>query len=94
MEEIFKASRWKDTFAPDEVILSDTGVTFKINEIIGGSENFVFYKDISGIEIDKGLFFATIRVIPRARQEIMIDNFTKDDAEKIKAIILSKVQLA
>jgi hypothetical protein len=93
MEQTFKASRWKDTFTPDEVILSEKGITFKINELIGGSEHFVFYKDISGVEIDRGMIFATIKVIPRARQEIIIDNFTKEDAEQIKKLILERVQL-
>lgn len=91
MNEVFKASRVKDVFTPDEVIMGEKGVTFKINRIIGGSESFVFYQDISGVEIDNGLLFSTIRVLPRARQEIVIENFTKGDAQEIKRLILERV---
>jgi Bacterial PH domain len=91
MEERFKASRLMDTLTPDEVILTDQGVTFRIKELLGGSEHFVFYEDISGVEIDNGLLFATIKVIPRARQELVIENFAKDDARRIKDLILERV---
>ncbi|MCU0448701.1 MAG: PH domain-containing protein [Bernardetiaceae bacterium] len=91
MEERFKASRLMDTLTPDEVILTDRGVTFRIREILGGSEHFVFYEDISGVEIDNGILFATIKVIPRARQELVIENFSKDDARRIKDLILERV---
>jgi hypothetical protein len=91
MNEIFTASRMKDVLTPDEVIMGDKGVTFKVNKVFGGSESFVFYQDISGVEIDNGLIFATIRVIPRARHEIVIENFTKADAQEIKRLILERV---
>jgi hypothetical protein len=91
MNEIFKASRVKDLFTPDEVILGEKGISFKINKMIGGTESFVFYQDISGVEIDSGMFFATIRVLPRARQEIVIENFSKADAQEIKRLILERV---
>jgi hypothetical protein len=90
MNETFSASRMKDALTPDEVILSEKGVTFKVNELFGGSESFVFYQDISGVEIDNGLLFSTIRVIPRARHEIVIKNFTKADAQEIKRLILER----
>ena len=51
----------------------------------------MFYSDISGVEIDNGLFFATVRVIPRARPQIVLDNFTKGDARRIKELILQNV---
>ncbi len=91
MNEVFTASRLKDAINPDQVIFSEKGVTFKIKKLVGGSENFVFYADISGIEIESGLLFATIRIIPRARQEITIENFTKGDAQEIKRLILERV---
>jgi hypothetical protein len=91
MNEKFVSSQFKDPFSPDEVIFSEKGVTFKVNKIIGGTESFVFYGDISGVEIDNGLLFSTIRVIPRARKEIIIENFTKSDAQEIKRLILERV---
>jgi hypothetical protein len=91
MNEVFTASRLQDALSPDEVVFSEKGVTLKINKVIGGTENFVFYKDISGVEIESGLMFSTIRVIPRARPEIVIDGFTKADAKKIKQLILDRV---
>jgi hypothetical protein len=91
MNEVFTASRFKDTLSPDEVVFNEKGVTFKVNKVIGGTENFVFYQDISGVEIDNGLLFATIRVIPRARPEIVIEGFTRGDAKKIKQLILERV---
>jgi Bacterial PH domain len=93
MDEKFFASSFKDPIMPDMVELTDKGITFRIRKLIGGTENFVFYSDISGVEIDNGLFFATIRVIPRARQEIVIKNFSKGDARKIKELILQNVPL-
>ena len=91
MNEVFRSSRVKDVFTPDEVVFNEKGVTFKVNQLIGGSESFVFYQDISGVEIDNGLLFSTIRVIPRARPEIAIENFTKGDAQEIKRLILERV---
>ncbi len=81
----------KDPIRQDEVHLSDKGVSFKVKKLIGGTEQFVFYADISGVEIDSGMFFATIRILPRARPEIVIDNFAKSDAQEIKALILERV---
>lgn len=91
MNEVFTASRFKDMVAPDEVVFSEKGVTLKVNKMIGGTENFVFYGDISGVEIESGLLFATIHIIPRARPEIIIEGFTKADAKKIKQLILERV---
>ncbi len=91
MQEVFTASRFKDTLAPDQVVFSEKGVTLKVNKVIGGTENFVFYGDISGVEIESGLLFATIHIIPRARPEIIIEGFTKGDAKKIKELILERV---
>ncbi|MBD2704808.1 hypothetical protein IC229_29520 [Spirosoma sp. BT702] len=91
MAEKFRSSSFKDPIRYDEVIFDEKGVTFRIRKLIGGTDNFVFYSDISGVEIDNGLFFATIRVIPRARPEIVIQNFTKGDARRIKELILQNV---
>jgi hypothetical protein len=90
MNEVFTSSRLKDAISPDQVIFGEKGVTFKINKLFGGTENFVFYEDISGIEVESGLLFATIKVIPRARQEITIENFSKGDAQKIKQLLLER----
>lgn len=89
--EKFQSSSFKDPLARDQVEFNDKGVTFRIRKLIGGTDNFVFYSDISGVEIDNGLFFATVRIIPRARQEIVIQNFTKSDARRIKELILENV---
>ena len=91
MNETFKSSSLKDPIRRDEVHLSEKGVSFKVKKLIGGTEQFVFYTDISGVEIDSGMFFATIRILPRARPEIVIDNFTKGDAQQIKELILERV---
>ncbi|GAA4458965.1 hypothetical protein GCM10023189_32020 [Nibrella saemangeumensis] len=81
----------KDPVRQDVVEFNDKGVTFRVTKLIGGTDNFVFYSDISGVEIDNGMFFATIRIIPRARPEIVIRNFSKGDARRIKEIILQNV---
>lgn len=91
MAEIFKSSSFKDPIKRDIVEFNDKGVTFRVNKLIGGTDNFVFYGDISGVEIDNGLFFSTIRIIPRARPEIVIKNFTRGDARQIKELILARV---
>ena len=87
MNEKFHSSSFKDPINRDEVEFTDKGVTFRVRKLIGGTDNFVFYSDISGVEIDNGVFFATVRVIPRARPEIVISNFTKGDARRIKDAI-------
>ncbi len=89
--ERFSSSSFKDPINRDVVEFNDKGVTFRVRRLIGGTDNFVFYSDISGVEIDNGLFFATIRVIPRARPEIIINNFTKHDARRVKELILANV---
>ncbi|MFC5409140.1 hypothetical protein ACFPMF_07480 [Larkinella bovis] len=91
MAEIFKSSSFKDPINRDVVEFNEKGVTFRVNRLIGGTDNFVFYGDISGVEIDNGLFFSTIRIIPRARPEIVIKNFTRGDARQIKQLILERV---
>ena len=93
MNEKFRSSSFKDPINRDEVEFNDKGVTFRVRKLIGGTDNFVFYSDISGVEIDNGLFFATVRVIPRARTEIVIRNFSKGDARRIKELILENVPL-
>jgi hypothetical protein len=91
MNERFSASTLKNPLLPDEVIFSEKGVTFKERKVFRSSENFVFYSDIAGVEIDAGIFFATIRIKARAREhEIIIQNFAKGDARKIKELILER----
>ncbi len=93
MNERFSASTLKNPILPDEVIFSEKGVTFKERKIFRSTENFVFYDDIAGVEIDSGIFFSTIRIKARAReQEILIQNFVKGDARKIKALILERAK--
>jgi hypothetical protein len=89
--ERFSSSSFKDPIRQDVIEFNEKGVTFRVKKLIGGTENFVFYSDISGVEIENGLFFATIRVIPRARQEVVINNFTKGDARRVKELIMQRV---
>ena len=91
MNERFSASTLKNPLMPDEVIFTEKGVTFKARKVFSSSENFVFYNDIAGVEIDSGIFFSTIRIKARAREEeIVIENFTKGDARKVKELILER----
>ncbi|PSL29168.1 hypothetical protein [Dyadobacter jiangsuensis] len=92
MNERFSASGLMNPFFPDEITFGEKGVTFKVRKLFRSNDNFVFYSDISGVEIDSGMFFSTIRIIPRMRPEIIINNFTKGDAKKVKELILTKVQ--
>lgn len=91
MKESFKASMLMNPLFPDEIVFGDKGVTFKIKKLFRSNDNFVFYSDISGVEIDSGIFFSTVRVIPRMRQEIIINNFSKSDAKRVKELLLEKV---
>ncbi len=79
-------------FFPDSVTFGEKGVTFTVKKLFKSNDNFVFYSDISGVEIESGMFFSTIRVIPRMRPEIIINNFTKSDAKRVKELILQQVQ--
>lgn len=92
MSEKYRASGLMNPMFPDEITFGEKGVTFKVRKLFRSTDNFVFYSDISGVEIDSGVFFATIRVIPRMRPEIIINNFTKGDAKRVKELILQKVQ--
>lgn len=92
MSEKYSASALLNPVFPDEVMFGEKGVTFKVRKLFRSTDNFVFYNDISGVEIESGMFFATIRVIPRMRPEIIIKNFSKGDAKKVKELILAKVQ--
>ncbi|WP_337042358.1 hypothetical protein [Emticicia sp. 17c] len=91
MNERFTASTLKNPFLPDEVIFNEKGVTFRARKVFSSSENFVFYNDIAGVEIESGMFFSTIRIKARAREhEIIIENFSKSDARKVKELILQR----
>ena len=70
MNERFSASGLMNPFFPDEITFGEKGVTFKVRKLFRSNDNFVFYSDISGVEIDSGMFFSTIRVIPRMRPPI------------------------
>jgi hypothetical protein len=93
MNARFKASGLMNPLFPDEVTFGEKGVTFTVKKLFRSTDNFVFYSDISGVEIENSIFFATIRVIPRMRPEIIINNFSKGDAKKVKELILAKVQI-
>lgn len=92
MSEKYSASALMNPMFPDEVTFGDKGVTFTVKKLFRSTDNFVFYTDISGVEIENGMFFSTIHVIPRMRPEIIINNFSKGDAKKVKELILAKVQ--
>ncbi len=92
MNEQFRASGLMNPVFPDEVTFGEKGVTFKVRKLFKSTDNFVFYSDISGVEIENSIFFSTIRVIPRMRPEIIINNFSKGDAKKVKELILQQVQ--
>ncbi|GAB3170434.1 hypothetical protein [Telluribacter humicola] len=92
MNERFKASSLKNPMFPDEVIFGEKGVTFKVRKMFSSTDNFVFYNDISGVELETGVMFATIRIIPRMRPEIIMNNFSKADAKRVKELILQHVR--
>lgn len=91
-QQKFKASALMNPFFPDSVSFGEKGVTFTVKKFLRSNDNFVFYNDISGVEIENGIFFATIRVVPRMRPEIIIQNFGKRDALRVKDLILEKVE--
>ncbi|HEV7379384.1 MAG TPA: hypothetical protein VGN64_06295 [Dyadobacter sp.] len=93
MNEKYSASALLNPLFPDEVSFGDKGVTFKVRKLFKSTDNFVFYTDISGVEIESGMFFSTIRIIPRMRPEIIINNFSKGDAKRVKELILQKVEI-
>ena len=92
MNERFKASGLMNPMFPDEITFGEKGVTFTVKKLFRSTDNFVFYSDISGVEIENSMFFSTIRVIPRMRPEIIINNFSKGDAKKVNELILQQVQ--
>lgn len=87
----FSASRLGDPITPDEVVLTEKGVAFVIKEVFSQQDNFVFYEDISGVEIDSGIMLSNIRIMMRARPPMTIENFSNSDAQEIKTLILQRV---
>ncbi|MCB1143873.1 MAG: hypothetical protein KDK54_16605 [Leptospiraceae bacterium] len=92
LKKVFNASRLGDPITPDEVIFDTKGITFNVRELFSNTESFVLYSDISGVEIVESIMLATIKVKPKIRAEIKIDNFTKSDAKLIKKYILERLQ--
>ena len=90
-EERFYASRLGDPITPDEVIMNEKGVTFLVKNIFSHQDSFVFYEDISGVEIESGIILSNIRIMMRARPPMTIENFSNDDARQIKELILQRV---
>lgn len=91
VKKVFKASRLGDPVTPDEVIFDTKGITFNVKTLFSSTESFVLYSDISGVEIVESLLLATIKIKPKIRGEIKIDNFTKSDAKTIKKLILDRL---
>lgn len=91
VKKVFKASRLGDPITPDEVIFDAKGITFNVKTLFSSTESFVLYSDISGVEIVESLVLATIKIKPKIRAEIKIDNFTKSDAKLIKKLILERL---
>jgi hypothetical protein len=91
ISKIFRASRLGDPLTPDEVIFSTKGITFNVKSVWSGTESFVLYSDISGVEIYESVFFSTIIIKPKARAEIKIENFSKKDARMIKNFITDRL---
>lgn len=91
VKKVFKASRLGDPVTPDEVIFDAKGITFNVKTLFSSTESFVLYSDISGVEIVESLLLATIKIKPKIRAEIKIDNFTKSDAKLIKKLILERL---
>ncbi|MDX1957688.1 MAG: hypothetical protein SFU98_03895 [Leptospiraceae bacterium] len=91
VRRVFTASRLGDPITPDEVVFDQKGITFNVKTLFSSTESFVLYSDISGVEIVESLILATIKVKPKIRNEIKIDNFTKEDAGLIKKYILEKL---
>ncbi len=91
VKKVFRASRLGDPITPDEVIFDTKGITFNVKTLFTSTESFVLYSDISGVEIVESLLLATIKVKPKIRAEIKIDNFSKSDAKIIKNFILERL---
>jgi hypothetical protein len=88
---IFKASRIKDFFTPDEVIFTSKGVTFKIKTLFATQDRFLLYSDISGVDIDEKILFSSITIKAKIRGDITIHNFTNGDARDIKKFVLTRL---
>jgi hypothetical protein len=91
IKRVFIASRMGDPLTPDEVIFDTKGITFNVKTLLSGTESFVLYSDISGVEVFESIFFATIIIKPKARGEIKIENFSKKDARLIKNYIAERL---
>ena len=90
----FEASRvWCDGNAvfPDEVIIDDEEevVIHRKPKLIGCKETEIRFGAIASIQIDKHILFADIIIETRGGREIVARGFTRDDADRIKEILLS-----
>lgn len=91
MANSFSASFLLNPLFPDTIQFQEKGVSFIVRKLFTSNEHFVFYGDIAGVEIQAGIFFADISIKAKAREEqILIRNFTKGDARRVKDLILAK----
>ena len=91
MANRFSASFLLNPLFPDTILFQEKGISFTVRKLFSSNEHFVFYGDTAGVEIQAGIFFADISIKAKAREEqIIIRNFTKSDARRVKDLILEK----
>lgn len=92
MEHTFNSTRLLSPIFPDAIKMHEKGISVIIRKLFSSDETFIFFSDVSGIEVKKGVFFADILIRPRMQEPILVKNFGKKDADEIKELLLANVK--
>ncbi len=94
MSEKFTASRISvgNRLFPSKIIIDELGVTLKVSGLLSGNEKTIPYSRISSVDIDCPIVgFSTIIIETTGEGNIRAHGFTKNEVEKMKTLILSKI---
>ena len=76
---------------PAEIIIDEAEevLVYRKPKLIGCKETRVRFGAIAGVTVEKHVLFADIIIETKGGREIVAQGFTRDDADRIKEILLS-----
>lgn len=97
MKKIFKSSitRLGPILTPERIIIDDYAVTYtkRNSHLIGVDEVSIPLNRISGVEVNKHIWGASIQINSTGAKSILAKNFTWKDAKRIKEEINRRINL-
>jgi uncharacterized membrane protein YdbT with pleckstrin-like domain len=78
---------------PNQILIDELGITFKIPGIFSGEEKTIPFTRISSVDIICPLIgFSTIKIETTGEGEILANGFTQDEVTQMKKVILEKLK--